>query len=105
MAHFDVFANPQSSSRDSVPYVVDVQSGLIDQLPTRLVMPLSRVGTDQARLPTSLCPQVIVKGEMLSLMPHLAAPMPVKLLKKPVASLVHRASEIAAAMDAVFSGL
>lgn len=104
MAQFDVFANPHLSSRDSVPYLVDVQSGLIDQLPTRLVMPLSRVGADQARLPTSLCPQVVVKGEMLSLMPHLSAPMPARMLRKPVASLGHRASEIAAAMDAVLSG-
>lgn len=105
MAQFDVFANPQPASRDSVPYVVDVQNALIDQLSTRLVMPLSRVGTDQARLPASLCPQVIVRGEMLSLMPHLAAPLAARALKKPVASLAHRAGEIAAAMDAVFSGI
>lgn len=104
MAQFDVFVNPQPASRASVPYIVDVQSSLIDQLATRLVMPLSRVGVDQPRLPTSLCPLIEIDGLALSLMPHLAAPIPAKLLKKPVASLAHRAGEFAKALDAVFSG-
>ena len=51
MAQFDVYVNPNPESRQSVPFVVDVQSGLIDALPTRLVMPLSRIGAGQARFP------------------------------------------------------
>ena len=104
MAQFDFYANPQPDSRHFVPYVLDVQSALIDQLGTRLVMPLSRVGLQQARLPTSLCPILEVAGEPLVLMPHLAAPMAVRLLKKPAGSLAHRSAEITGAMDAVLSG-
>ena len=104
MAQYDVYPNPQPNSRLSVPYVVDVQSGLIDQLPTRLVMPLSRVGVDQPMLPTALCPSVEIDGEALSLMAHLAAPVPARLLRRPLATLSHRASEISAALDAVLSG-
>ncbi len=104
VAQFDVYLNPQPASRQFVPYVVDVQSPLIDQLGTRLVMPLSRVGADQPQLPHNLCPLIDVEGESLSLMPHLAAPVIVRSLKKPVTSLSHRASEVTAAMDAVLSG-
>jgi len=104
VAQYDVYINPQPGSRASVPYVIDVQSGLIDQLATRLVMPLSRVGVDQPRLPTSLCPTIDIEGEPLSLMPHLAAPIPIRLLKKPVASVAHRAGEVSTALDAVISG-
>ncbi|WP_326541236.1 CcdB family protein [Pseudorhodoferax sp.] len=104
MAQFDVYANPQASSRQSVPYVVDVQSPLIDVLHTRLVMPLSRVGVGQARLPASLCPTVEVDGEPLSLMPHLAAPLVARLLGEPVASVSHLASDVVGALDAVVSG-
>lgn len=104
MAQFDVYANPQPDSRRFVPYVLDVQSALIDQLGTRLVMPLSRVGMQQARLPTNLCPVLDVAGEPLVLMPHLAAPMPVRLLKRRAGSLADRAAEITGAMDAVLSG-
>ena len=104
MAQFEVFLNPNPATRDSVPYVVDIQSGLIDQLPTRLVMPLSRVGVDQERLPTSLCPTVEIDGERLSLMAHLSAAIPRRLLRKPVASIAHRGGEVRAALDAVVSG-
>jgi toxin CcdB len=104
VAQYDIYLNPQPNSRATVPYVVDVQSGLIDQLPTRFVMPLSRVGVEQAKLPTSLCPLFEVDGESLSLMPHLAAPVPARLLKKPVGSVAHRAGEVSAAIDAVISG-
>ncbi len=104
MAQFDIYLNPQPATRDSVPFVMDVQSGLLEQLPTRLVMPLSRVGADAPRLPTDLCPVVEWQGETLTLMPHLAAPVAAKALKKPAGTLAHRASEVAAAMDAVLSG-
>ncbi|MBL0420994.1 CcdB family protein [Ramlibacter sp. AW1] len=104
MAQFDVFENPNRSTRDLVPYVLDVQSALIEQLATRLVMPLSRVGSGVTHLPGNLCPMVEVRGERLVLMPHLAAPIPLRLLREPVAGFSHLASDICAAMDAVLSG-
>ncbi len=104
MAQFDFYVNPHPGSRRFVPYVLDVQSTLIDQLDTRLVMPLSRVGVQQARLPSSLCPLLEVEGEPLALMPHLAAPVSTRLLKKPAGSLAYRSAEITGAMDAVLSG-
>ena len=104
MAQYDVYLNPQPASRASVPYVVDVQIALIDQLPTRLVMPLSRVGAETPKLPINLCPLIEVEGEPLVLMPHQAAPVPARLLKKPISSIAHRCAEVAAAMDAVVSG-
>jgi toxin CcdB len=105
MPQFDVYANPNPGSRVSVPFVVDVQSNLIDALPTRLVMPLSRVGAGQAKLPSNLCPPVTFEGEVLTLMPHLAAPIDKRLLRRPVQSMVHRAHDINAALDAVISGI
>ncbi len=104
MAQFDVYVNPQPASREFVPYVVDIQSPLIDQLATRLVMPLSRVGVGEGKLPLNLCPSVDIDGEPLALLAHMAAPMAARLLRKPVASLHHRASEVSAALDAVVSG-
>lgn len=105
MAQFDIYVNPHLASRSFVPYVVDVQSDLIDQLSTRLVMLLSRVGVTQPRLPSNLCPVVKVDDERLSLLAYMAAPVSACLLKKPVASLRYRVSEISAALDAVASGI
>lgn len=105
MAQFDVYANPNPATRATVPFVVDEQSGLTDQLPTRLVVPLSRVGAGQSRLPLNLCPSVEVNGEALLLMPHLAAPIDKRLLRLPVLSVAYRANEVCAALDAVVSGI
>lgn len=104
MAQFDFYPNPHPPSRQFVPYLLDVQSALIDLLGTRLVMPLSRVGVQQSRLPTNLCPLLEVAGEPLVLMPHLAAPVHVRQLKAPAGSLAHCAADVLAAMDAVLSG-
>lgn len=104
LAQFDVYVNPQLASREFVPYVLDVQSDLINQLSTRLVMPLSRVGVGESKLPLSLCPPVEIDTESLLVLAHLAAPVPARLLRKPVCSLKHRASDLSAAMDAVISG-
>ena len=105
MAQFDIFVNPHLASRPFVPYFVDVQSDLIEQLSTRLFMPLSRAGVMQSRLPSNLCPVVEVDDERLSLLAYLAAPVFARLLKKPIASLRYRAKEINAALDVVVSGI
>jgi len=105
MPQFDVYANPNAGSRALMPFVVDVQSDLISALPTRLVMPLSRVGSEQARFPLNLCPPVTLEGEALTLMPHLAAPIDKRLLRHPVQSIRHRAHDISAALDVVISGV
>jgi len=105
MAQFDVYANPNAGSRAAMPFVVDVQSDLISALPTRLVMPLSRVGAQQAKSPLNLCPPVTIEDEVLTLMPHLAAPLDKRLLRRPMQSIRHRAHDISAALDAVISGI
>ncbi|MDD2880382.1 MAG: CcdB family protein [Rhodoferax sp.] len=105
MAQYDVYTNPLRQSRQFVPFVVDVQSTLMDQLATRLVLPLSRVGSMMPHLPVNLCPVVSVEGERLTIQPHLAAPVAASLLKNPVTNLHSRASEIASALDAVISGV
>jgi toxin CcdB len=41
MAQYDVIANLSSSASTSIPYVVVIQSDLLDALATRLTMPLA----------------------------------------------------------------
>jgi len=36
MAQWDVYPNPSARSREDMPYLVDLQSNLLDVLPTRL---------------------------------------------------------------------
>ena len=105
MAQFDVYANPSPRSRDWVPWVVDVQSNLLSALPTRLVMPLTRLGLDLIHTPRRLAPQFLVQGERLALHAQSAASLDARLLRKPLVSLAAHAGEIRDAMDAVLSGI
>ena len=43
MAQFDVYANPSHSAAQGIPYVVVVQSDLLDALATRMTIPLASV--------------------------------------------------------------
>jgi toxin CcdB len=105
MAQFDVYPNPNPRSKDTVPFIVDVQSALLDALPTRLVMPLSRTGVMTGGMPARLVPVFSVAGEKLALHAHQSAGIDARLLKRRVASIRQHAGEIRDALDAVISGI
>ena len=104
MAQYDVFANPSSSAATGIPYVVVIQSDLLDALATRLTMPLA-VLDYMGKVPTALCPVVLVKGQRLHALAHYAAPLPTKLLRRPVDNVAGQAAALVSALDTVLSGI
>ena len=103
MAQYDVHPNPSRSGSEGIPYVVVVQSDLLEALPTRLTVPLAlATGTHPA--PAALCPVITVQGDKLVALAHFAAPLPVKSLRRPVANVATQAPLLVAALDAVLSG-
>jgi toxin CcdB len=104
MAQYDVYANPSRSAADGVPYVVVIQSDLLDALATRMVMPLAAFDA-AAKVPVALCPVITVKGKRLHALAHYAAPLPAKLLRRQVDNVAAQSSALVAAMDAVLSGI
>jgi len=104
MAQYDVFANPSRSASEGIPYVVVVQSDLLDALATRLTMPLAVVDV-ATRAPATLCPIVMVKGQRLQALAHYVAPLPAKALKRPVDNVASQANALVSALDAVLSGV
>ena len=104
MAQYDVFANPSRSAADGIPYVVVIQSDLLDALATRLTIPLAVLDT-ATKVPTALCPVIVVKGQRLNALAHYAAPLPAKLLRRPVDNVAAQASALVSAVDAVLSGI
>ena len=90
MAQYDVFTNPSKSAADGIPYVVVIQSDLLDALATRMTIPLA-VLNDHIKVPTALCPIVTVKGNRYHALAHYAAPLPAKALKRPLANVESQA--------------
>jgi toxin CcdB len=105
MAQYDVYVNPNPSSREAIPYLVDVQSRFLDHFSTRLVMPLLRFEASEAAVPRRLMPRLRVNDETFVLYAHQAAAVQSRLLKKPVATLAPHSTEILGALDAVVSGV
>jgi toxin CcdB len=104
MAQYDVFPNPSSSAAGGIPYVVVVQSDLLDALPTRLTMPLAEIDFS-GKVPTVLCPVIVVKGKRFHALAHYAAPLPAKSLRRAVDNVAPQASALVSALDAVLSGI
>lgn len=104
MAQYDVYPNPSASAANGIPFVVVVQSDLLDALSTRLTIPLARLDF-AGKVPAALCPTITVKRQRLHALAHYAAPLPARLLRRPVANVSAQASELVAAIDAVLSGL
>jgi toxin CcdB len=55
VAQYDVYTNPSESADKGIPYVVVLQSDLLDALATRLVMPLATLEFAD-KVPEKLCP-------------------------------------------------
>ena len=104
MAQFDVYANPSKSATQGIPYVVVMQSDLLESLATRMTIPLASMEfADKA--PDKLCPIVMLNGQRLRALAHYAAPLPTCSLRQIMGNLTPQASLLIAAMDVVISGV
>ena len=102
MARFDVYANTGGHA-DTTPYLLDVQSDLLDGLDSRVVIPLrSLAHFPKIRLPARLTPVLTIEGtDCLLETPKMGA-VPLRALKSPVTSLAHAQEQITAALDFLF---
>lgn len=105
MAQWDVYPNPSARLREEIPYLVDLQSDLLDGLGTRLVAPLARTRLAAAGLPRRLCPVFDIDGVSVVLLPQEAGPIDVRLLRRRATTLRAHAHDIVGALDAVVSGV
>lgn len=102
MAQFDVHRNP-GQHRDSIPYVVVVQSAIFDGYQRRVVIPLvskSHLGqVHHARLN----PTFTIEGIEVVLHPLEIVSVPAASLGAPIASLAELGSRIIDATDELLS--
>ena len=104
MAQFDVYPNPKSRTRDAYPFLVDVQSPVISELATRIVIPLAAGSVLKGGALSGLTPEITYRGEALLLMTPQLSAVPKKVLNNPVGSLELFRSEIIAALDFAITG-
>lgn len=103
MAQFDVYENPHTETNQAIPYLLDVQTELLDGLETRVVVPLvaaSVMGKDIKHLN----PGFTIQNTSVFMSTAELAGISVRSLGKRVGSLKDRRQDIIAALDFLFTG-
>ncbi len=98
MPKYDVFPNPSGDG-----YLLDVQTDLLSDLNTRMVVPL----LPKAHAPkpaTRLNPEFLIDGEQVVMVTQFMAAVPVGLLKSPVGHLKDDFEQITVAVDMLMQG-
>ena len=105
MAQFAVYENPNRASRKTYPFLLDIQSDLLSDLRTTVVIPLCPVAAVGDDAITKLCPIMSIDGRRFVALTHQLSGIDRKILGKTVANLSRYRSEIIAALDFIVSGI
>ena len=104
MAQFDVYLNPNRSTRQAIPYLLDVQADLLDSLTTRVVVPLLRAEI-MGLSASKLNPKFTINNTVVVMSSAELAGVSIRTLGEKVASLKAQRNEIIAALDLLFTGI
>jgi toxin CcdB len=104
LAQFDVYKNKNARTRSTFPFLVDVQSDLLDPLSTRVVVPLTKVAA-LARKPVShVTPTVMFDAEAYVLIAPQLAGIAKSELGSRAGTLASEREKIMGAIDFVLTG-
>ena len=105
MPQFDVYRNLNPAGRARIPYLLDVQSDLLDRLATRVVVPLCKPQLLKDKLADRLNPVFEIEGRKVAMLTPELAGVPLKVLGEPIDNLAKHRNTIVAAIDLVVSGI
>jgi toxin CcdB len=103
MAQFDVYENMNHDTREIFPYLLDIQADVLNDLPTRVVVPLALSSVLNKTIPI-LTPQFkIIETEVKMVTPQLVG-VQMHVLGTRICSLKDHRAEIIAALDLLVTG-
>jgi len=103
MAQYDVYRIPRATARSDIPYLLDLQSDLLDEFATRIVAPLMLEGTIERV--GRLHPIFTVEGLRVVLATDRLAAVQRRDLGNAITSLDAHHSDIIAAIDILWTGV
>ena len=105
MSQFTVYRNKSARTRTRFPFLLDIQSDLLDPLATRVVVPLSPASSTRARSMQTLMPTISVEEKpYLMVTPQLSG-VAVSELGSVVADASADRHKIVAALDFLLAGV
>lgn len=103
MAQFDVCRNPNPDSASAIPYLLEVQSDLLEPVTTRVVVPLAR-RAERGEPARHLNPEFEIEGVAVVMVTEQIAGIPKRALGGKVTSLETHRNQIMDAVDFLFRG-
>ncbi len=105
MSQFSVYKNKNSRTKKTFPYLLDIQSDLLGQLRTTVVIPLGKYSTVKDQVITRLCPIVEIDGNKYAALTQQIAGIEKSLLGTNVTNISDYKSEFIDAIDLIISGI
>lgn len=105
MAQFIAYQNSNRATKKTYPYLLDIQSNLLDDLRTTVVIPLSPQKLFGNGAISKLSPILEIEGDSYIALTQQIAGIERKSLGKEAYDLSQYRSEIIAALDFIISGI
>lgn len=105
MQQFSVYKNKNTNTRKEYPYLLNIQSDLLDELKTVVVIPFIKQSTFKQKPIKYLMPIFTIEGKECVLLTPQIAGIPRNQLGTVVENLAHFRSEIIGAIDFMISGI
>ena len=105
MPQFSVHRNPNPASKAAIPLLLDVQSDLLADLGTRVVVPLCPAPAMKDKIINTLMPVFEIEGKQYVMLTPQLAGIGNKQMGAKVADLAHQREAIIAALDLLITGI
>ncbi len=103
MARFDIYANPIAADRAEFPFMLEIQSNLLDRFAERVCVPLAKPGAFPG-MTQRFNPAIAVSGQTYFLHPLGIAVFLLQVLRRSVTHAQANALEIDTALDMLLRG-
>jgi toxin CcdB len=104
MKQFDLYKNTDPDSRRTYPFFVDVQTGLLNKLNSRVVIPVA-AAQNVSLFPDNLCPIVEINNKKYALLTYQITTVSVSFLANREGSLLLNRDDIISALDFLLTGI
>jgi toxin CcdB len=105
MSQFVLYRNTNKATQKNYPYLLEIQSNLLSELKTTVVIPVMPKRLAGEHVISRLNPVIKVKNEQLVVMTQSAAGVDRTVLGEKVADVSQHRAEIVAAVDFLLSGI
>ena len=105
MAQFGVHRNPNPQTKALIPYLLDVQSDLLSDLGTRVVVPLCPASAMKGKLVRTLMPVFQIDNKSYAMLTPQLAGIESKRIGPEVVNFSGNRNQIIAALDLLLTGI